>query len=146
MKHRIRRLSVLVCCVIGSVVGCFAPPKNLNVMHMGPPYQIAVFNQGHPVGERKLEAMSPDEQVIAHWIEANRQGWKPSSANRQPERVVKGDGFTLNFTEDTCYLYIPPDPKAKPKGKQKVQTEPIQLQKRLTPGDVELAQVLNAGL
>jgi hypothetical protein len=135
-----------LCCAAISLTGCFAPPKNLNVMHMGPPYQVAVFDQGRPVGERKLEAMSRDEQIIAQWIEANRQGWKPSTANHPPGRVVKGEGFTLNFTEDTCYLFIPPDPKANVKAKGKGQTEPILLQKRLTPGDIELSQVLNAGL
>jgi hypothetical protein len=113
---------------------------------MGPPYQLTIYDQGQPVVEHKLEAMSPQEQVIAHWIESNRAGWKPSSGKQPPGRVVKGEGFTLNFTEDTCYLFIPPDPKAHPKKKGKGITEPILLQKRLSPGDMELAQVLNAGV
>lgn len=137
---------VAICCASSSLPGCFAPPKNLNVMHMGPPYRVSVFDQGRPVGERKLEAMSQEEQIIARWIEANSHGWKPSTANVPPGRVIKGEGFTLNFTEDTCYMYIPPDLTAKAKGKRKPQIEPIYLQKRLTPGDLEIAQVLNAGL
>lgn len=146
MNNLARLSTAVVCCASISLAGCFAPPKNLNVMHMGPPYQIAFYDRGRPIGERKLEAMSNEEQIIAQWIEANRQGWRPSTANQPPGRVVKGDGFTLNFTEDTCYLFIPPDPKAKQKHKGKGQTEPIYLQKRLTPGDLELAQVLNAGV
>lgn len=136
----------VVCISICFLPGCFAPPKNLNVTKMGPPYQVVFYDQGRPAGERELPAMSEEEQIIAHWIEANRQGWKPSSANRAPGRVIKGEGFTLNFTEDTCYLFIPPDLKAHGRGKRKAQTEPILLQKRLAPGDMELAQVLNAGL
>jgi hypothetical protein len=145
MKNRLGFWLFTFGCAACYLTGCFAPPKNLNVMHMGPPYQVTAYEQGQPVGERKLEPMSNEEQVIAHWIEANRQGWTPSKANRAPGRVVKGEGFTLNFTDDTCYLFIPPDPTAKGKGKRKPQTEPIYLQKRLTPGDIELAQVLNAG-
>lgn len=112
---------------------------------MGPPYEVVTYDRGRPIAERKLEAMSPEEQVIARWIEMNRQGWRPSTAKQGPGRVVKGEGFTLNFTEDTCYLYIPPDATGKPKGKRKPQTEPILMQKRLIPGDMELAQVLGGG-
>lgn len=142
--NRATQLKLILLCTIGfSLTGCFAHPKNLNVMQMGPPYQITAYEKGQPVGQRDLAAMSPDEQVIARWIEANRQGWRPSSANTPPGRVVKGEGFTLNFTEDTCYLFIPPDPKAAGKRKGKGLTEPILLQKRLAPGDIELTQVLN---
>lgn len=135
-------LLLIVAC--SGLAGCFARAANLNVMHMGPPYHITAYERGQPVGQRTIAALSSDEQAIAHWIEANKHGWRPSLGDHPPGRVIQGDGFTLNFTEKLCILNIPPDPHAKGKGKGK--TEPIVLQKRLTPGDMELFQVLNAGL
>ena len=140
-----QRSLILLCCLVCGLAGCFSAPLNLNVMHMGPPYRITAYERGQPVGERRLEAMSADEQAIAQWLEADRKGWRPGGFSQQPPgRVVQGDGFTLNFTEKTCVLTIAPDPKAKGTGKGK--TEPIILQRRLTPGDLELTRVLNGGL
>ncbi len=144
MRNRAHLSLVLFCVVSGSFAGCFAKPMNLNVMKMGPPYQITAYDQGQPVGQRAIVAMSGEEQVIARWLEANRRGWRPSLGSHPPGRVIKGDGFTLNFTEKMCVLTIPPDPHANGTGKGK--SEPIVLQRRLTPGDLELSGLLNAGL
>lgn len=144
MRSRAHLLLVLMCFASGLLSGCMAKPLNLNVMHMGPPYKITAYDRGYPVGERPIMAMSGEEQTIARWLEANRHGWRPSSGNFPPGRVVKGDGFTLNFTEKICVLNIAPDPHAKGEGKGK--TEPIILQKRLTPGDLEMSALLNGGL
>lgn len=147
MNSVIRCKWILLWTTALALSGCFSPMKNLNVMRMGPPYQVTAYQQGQPIAERKLDAMSAEELVIARWIEANREGWRPSHTNAPPGRVIKGDGFTLNFTEDMCYLYIPPDPTASNKHRKgKGITEPILMQKRLTPGDIELAQVLGAGV
>ncbi|MES2788859.1 MAG: hypothetical protein V4719_04495 [Planctomycetota bacterium] len=144
MRNRAQLSLVLLCLMGVSLLGCFAKPLNLNVMHMGPPYQITAYDHGQPVGQRAVMALSSDEQVIARWIEANRRGWRPSHGSHPPGRVIQGDGFTLNFTDTLCILNIPPDPHAKGTGKGK--TEPIILQKRLTPGDMELSALLNSGL
>ena len=144
MRNR-AHLSLLLLCLAGSgLAGCFAKPLNLNITRMGPPYQITAYHQGQPIGQRPIDAMSNEEQIIARWLEANRRGWRPSLGNHPPGRVIKGDGFTLNFTDELCILNIPPDPHAKGVGKGK--TEPIILQKRLTPGDLEMTGLLNAGL
>ena len=86
--------------------------------------------------------MSQDEQVIAQWIEANRQGWHPAFGDEPPNRVVKGEGFTLNFTDNKCVMFIPPDPKSKDKRAH----QPIRLSKKITPGDIELTQALDGTL
>ena len=132
------------CFLACGLAGCFSRPLNLNVKHMGPPYHITAYDRGQPVGERKVQAMSADEQALANWLEANRKGWRPAWGEQPPGRVLQGEGFSLNFTETACILTIPPDPHAKGKGKGK--TEPIVLQRRLTPGDMELSRILNAGL
>ena len=144
MRNRAQLSLVWLCFLSGGLVGCFAKPMNLNVMRMGPPYQITAYDHGQAVGQRTIVALSSEEQVIARWLEANRRGWRPSLGNHPPGRVIKGDGFTLNFTENLCILNISPDPHAKGTGKGK--TEPIVLQRRLTPGDLDLSGLLNAGL
>lgn len=144
MRNRAQLLLLLIAVVSGSLTGCFAKPLNLNITRMGPPYQIVAYDHGQPVGGRDVVALSSEEQVIARWLEANRRGWRPSLGNHPPGRIIKGEGFTLNFTENLCILNIPPDPHANGTGKGK--TEPIILQKRLTPGDLELSALLNSGL
>jgi hypothetical protein len=124
----------------GFVSGCMGPMKNLNASKMGPPYEITVFEKGKPVSKRKLKALSADEQAIAQWLETNRHGWRPTFGTQTPSRVVKGDGFTLNFTDHECVITIPPDPTSKAASEGK---DPIRLHKRLAPGDMELAEVLN---
>lgn len=139
---RAPRWAIALILLAGTSSGCFAPAKNLNVTKMGPPYEITAFEQGKPIGRRKLAAMSADEQVIAQWLETNRQGWRPTSRDVPPQRVVKGDGFTLNFTENECIMFIPPDPKSKDKRAH----QPIRLSKKLVPGDIELTQALDGTL
>lgn len=139
------RLTISLCIVVALVLaggtgGCTMAAKNLNASKMGPPYEIAVFEKGKPVSKRKLQAMSEQEQAIAHWIEANRHGWRPTFGNQAPSRVVKGDGFRLNFTDTDCVVTIPPDPTLA----EKKNLKPMQLYKKLNPGDMELAEALNS--
>lgn len=138
------RLKISLCAMVVFVLachvgGCMMAARNVNASRMGPPYEIAVFEKGKPVSKYKLKAMSEQEQAIAHWIEANSHGWRPTFGNQTPGRVVKGDGFSLNFTETECVATFSPDPTLA--ATKKVQ--PIQLRKKLTPGDLELAEALN---
>lgn len=119
--------------------GCFFSAKPIDVSRLAPPYQISVYQKGQQVARRKVEAMSEDEQALAHWIEANRGGWRKSHGKYEPGRVVTGDGFTLNFTDDACVLHLEADPN----DKTRKSIEPVQLVKRLPPGDIELARVLD---
>lgn len=135
--------AVLFCVILcSSTTGCSMKAQNLNASKMGPPYEITVFDHGKPVAKRKLKAMSADEQAIAHWIEANRRGWRPTFSNQAPNRVVKGEGFTLNFNDKECVITIPPDPESKAAKEGK---EPMRLYKKVSPGDIELAEALNGG-
>lgn len=142
-----QQLTLILSCYLCLLSGCFSKPLNLNVTHMGPPYRITAYEHGQPVGQRTVQALSEDEMAIARWLEANRKGWKTAWGTTAPQRVVEGDGFTLNFTDTTCVLTIPPDPHAKgnARGKSKAPTEPLVLQRRLMPGDMELARILNGG-
>lgn len=142
LMSRVQRVLLCMAILCASATGCMSPAKNLNATKMGPPYEITAFEKGKPTSHRKLKAMSADEQSIAQWIEANRHGWRPTFSDEAPKRVVKGEGFTLNFTDDKCIMFIPPDPKSKDKRAQ----QPIRLSKKLTPGDIELAQALDGTL
>jgi hypothetical protein len=84
--------------------GCSTVSQGIDVARLPPPYKVIIYDNGNPVAERELPAGSEGADQIAHWLESNRLGWTSTPATYVPQRLVRGDSFSLNFGEKHCVL------------------------------------------
>jgi hypothetical protein len=78
--------------------------QHIDLAPLGPPYKLTIYENGHPVAERELPVASKEADLIARWLESNKAGWTTTPATYAPHRLVRGDSFSLNFSDGQCVL------------------------------------------
>ena len=95
---------ITMMCVISPMVGCSTVSKELDIARLPPPYRVSIHDEGRPISERDIVAGSQDAQNITQWLESNKSGWAPTYVTYAPSRIVHGDSFSLNFTNNMCIV------------------------------------------
>jgi hypothetical protein len=95
---------VLLSITLGVTAFCTGCSHTVDVARIQPPYKVTIYGNGTYSPERTLPSGSAQAQDVTTWVESHKSGWSPSLVTYVPYRLLRGEGFELNFQQKTCIL------------------------------------------